>query len=262
MTRIEVAGCSLTVGDMTDIPSAIQRKATGLSPASQSRRRAEARRQAALDSNPRLAPRWLECTEAQRLAAMLGLPAERARRLALEIRHRAHGTLYRLPSQRPTAVVREIEAALKRAKAGNGEPIHFTREAWAMIDGDIDAGEFVVRASPAIGLNLQAGIELARTFVAEIDDGKGGRRADDRLVTFVRHLADLYRSEVGIPPTYTIDVGAGQLAGKFGRFVLECVRLFYPPGVIPWCSVRAAVRDCVTQGRSVRRRKGKVTASD
>ena len=245
---------------MTDVPSANQPKALGLSPASQSRRRAEARLQAALDSNPRMAPRWLEGEEAIPLAAKLGLPSERALRLASEIRHWAQGTIYRHPSQRPAAVVREIKAALTRVKAGDGEPIYFTREAWAMIDGDIDA-EFVLPSSREIVPKLEAGLELATTFVEEIDDGKGGRRADDRLLTFVRRLADLYRSERRRPLTYTIDPESGQLGGDFGRFVLECVRLFYPPAEIPWCSVRAAVKECVTETRSVRRRKRKAATA-
>ena len=242
---------------MSDVPSATPPKPRGPSPATQSRRRAEARLRAALDSNPRMAPRRLEGREAIRLAAKLGLPSTRALRLASDIRHWAQGTLYRHPSQRPAAVVRETKAALRRAKVGDGEPIHFTREAWAMIDGDIDAGEFVLPSSPEVVPRLEAGIELARTFVAEIDDGKGGRRADDRLVTFVRRLAALYRSERRRPPTYTIDPETGQLGGDFGRFVLECVRLFYPTDEIPWSSVRAAVKDCVTDGQSLKRRKQK-----
>jgi len=67
-----------------------------------------------------------------------------------------------------------------------------------MIDGDIDAGEFVLPSSLEIVPRLEAGIELARTFVAEIDDAKGGRRADDRLVTFVRRLAPV---SLGAPPS-------------------------------------------------------------
>jgi hypothetical protein len=237
---------------MTKASSATLAKARGSSSATVSRRRSEERLQAALDSNARTAPRRLEHKEAIHLAAMLGLPPKRGLRLAAEIRQLAHGTLYRVPPQRPSAVVRELESALKRARSGKGERIQFTCEAWSMIGGNPDGGDFSLESGLAIVPMLEARIKLARVFGAEIDDNKGGRRADDRLVTFVRYLATLYKSESGQKPTYTVDPATGLLSGHFGRFVIECVRAFYPSEIpwraIPWGAVRRAVRDCVTSG--------------
>jgi hypothetical protein len=115
---VQLVHVSMDAAYMSELLSATPPKTRGPSSATQNRRRAKARLRAALDSNSRTAPRRPDGREATRLAAMLGLPPERALRLAPEIRQLAHGTLYRLPSQRPAAVVREIKAALRRAKAG------------------------------------------------------------------------------------------------------------------------------------------------
>jgi hypothetical protein len=172
-------------------------------------------------------PRLAEKEESQ-LADALGVPPGRALRLIAELREIAQGTLYRLPSQRPAAVVRELHAAVTQIHRGIPEPIQLSREAWVMIGRSPDAPEFAIEPDRQSVPELEQAIELAESFVQEADDRKGGRRADDRLISLVGHLARIYEQERRKRPTYTIDPQFGELAGPFGRFVVESFRLLAP----------------------------------
>src|SRR3954464_5116536 len=102
-----------------------------ISPATASRRREQARRTAALENENRPAPPFASDEEVAKLCALLSTPPNA--RVVAEIRQLAQGTLYRVPSLRPSAVVTEIKKALARARSGKPERIRLSRRAWAMI---------------------------------------------------------------------------------------------------------------------------------
>jgi len=60
------------------------------------------------------------------------------------------------------------------------------------------------------------------------DDHKGGGQADDRIGSFVAGLGGIYIRGTHRRPTFTIDPHSGDVAGPFGRFVIDATRFLYP----------------------------------
>jgi hypothetical protein len=183
-----------------------------------------------------------------RLGAHVGLRDNRdkCRRLALDVRQHANGSLGRLPTYRQSDQIKQLRALLEEIDNEPETLPPIREDLWIWIGAAEDyERDRLLSDRNALRRSIRRAIDGMEGTPELESNRKGGRNVDDRIDSFVQSLAEIYWKYAGKRPTITQDVETGDPVSPFCFFVEAAFEIFCSYDESPPGTLREAIRRAV-----------------